>query len=72
MPDENASSALPREPQQDYSQERPERLERFEYRGRFERDRPVTREEMSAEERRQLRRDVNEAGRELYRRPDRF
>lgn len=55
-------------PQSDFSRERPERSERFE---RFEPQREP-REQMSAEERRQLRRDVNDAGREIYRRPDRF
>lgn len=54
-----------REFQQDFSRDR-ERAERHE--------RHEQRERMSAEERRQLRRDVNDAGREIYRRPppDRF
>jgi hypothetical protein len=51
--------------QNDFNRERPERRERYE---RIE----PQREQMSAEERRQLRRDVNDAGREIYRRPDRF
>ncbi len=55
-------------PQNDFNRERSERSERYE---RFEPQREP-REQMSAEERRQLRRDVNDAGREIYRRPDRF
>ena len=55
-------------PQNDFNRERPEHRERFE---RFEPQRDP-REQMNAEERRQLRRDVNDAGREIYRRPDRF
>jgi hypothetical protein len=53
--------------QNDFSRERPERRDRFEPQRERE-----PREQMSAEERRQLRRDVNDAGREIYRRPDRF
>ncbi len=44
----------------DFERER----ERMERRERYEQ-----REQMSIEERRQLRRDVNDAGREIYRRP---
>jgi hypothetical protein len=54
--------------QQDFSRERPDR-QRYE---RFEPPQRDPRDQMSAEERRQLRRDVNDAGREIYRRPDRF
>lgn len=55
-------------PQNDFSRERPERPDRYE---RFEPQRE-SREQMSAEERRQLRRDVNDAGREIYGRPVKY
>ncbi|MDE2598189.1 MAG: hypothetical protein KGL40_01055 [Rhodocyclaceae bacterium] len=51
--------------QNDFNRERPERRERLE-------PQAPRREQMSDEERRQLRRDVNDAGREIYRRPDRY
>ena len=51
--------------QNDFNRDRPERRERLE-------PQLPRREEMSDEERRQLRRDVNDAGREIYRRPDRY
>ncbi|HEY1181997.1 MAG TPA: hypothetical protein VN066_02910 [Rhodocyclaceae bacterium] len=50
--------------QNDFSREREDRRERLDP------QRPQ-RVQMSDEERRQLRRDVNDAGREIYRRPDR-
>lgn len=50
--------------QNDFSREREDRRERMDP------QRPQ-RVQMSDEERRQLRRDVNDAGREIYRRPDR-
>lgn len=56
-------------PQNDFNRERPEQRERYE---RFEPQRDQREQQMNAEERRQLRRDVNDAGREIYRRPDRF
>lgn len=54
-----------------FDRDRPERYERYE---RYEpqREQRVQRDQLSDEERRQLRRDVNDAGREIYRRPDRF
>lgn len=58
-------------PQNDFGRERPERMERVERPERMEVPRDP-REPMSIEERRQLRRDVNDAGREIYRRPDRY
>jgi hypothetical protein len=60
----DGQQSLQRELPHDFGRERPERRERFE--------RSEPREQpMSPEERRQLRRDVNDAGREIYRRPDR-
>ncbi|HWV17195.1 MAG TPA: hypothetical protein VNZ68_01305 [Rhodocyclaceae bacterium] len=58
-------------PPNDFGRERPERMERLERPERIEVPRDP-REQMSVEERRQLRRDVNDAGREIYRRPDRY
>lgn len=58
-------------PQNDFGRERAERMERTERPERMEVPRDP-REPMSVEERRQLRRDVNDAGREIYRRPDRY
>lgn len=52
-------------PSNDFNRDHPERRERME-------PQPPRREQMSDEERRQLRRDVNDAGREIYRRPDRY
>ena len=54
-------------PQQDMNRDRPERQ-------RYERAEPQRdqRNQMNEEERRQLRRDVNDAGREVYRRPDKY
>lgn len=55
----------------DFARERPERVERTDRPERMEVPRDP-REQLSIEERRQLRRDVNDAGREIYRRPDRY
>ena len=52
---------------QDLNRERPDHRERYE---RFE-PQHDQRGQMNDEERRQLRRDVNDAGREIYRRPER-
>jgi hypothetical protein len=54
--------------QQNLNRDRPEPRERYE---RIEPQREQ-RGQMNEEERRQLRRDVNDAGREVYRRPDRY
>lgn len=58
-------------PQTDFGRERVERMERTERPERMEVPRDP-REPMSVEERRQLRRDVNDAGREIYRRSERY
>lgn len=55
----------------DFARERQDRLERAERPERMEVPRDP-REQLSIEERRQLRRDVNDAGREIYRRPERY
>jgi|GEM_PF-1753659 len=54
--------------QNDFNRDRQDKRDRYE---RIEPQRDP-RDQMSPEERRQLRRDVNDAGREIYRRSDRY
>lgn len=54
-----------RQPPHDFRREAPQRFQRSDRRGEDDAARP---QRLSPEERRQLRRDVHDAGRELYRR----